>query len=586
MKKNITINLSGRLYAIDEDAYELLSNYEAALHKYFCRHEGGEEIENDIKERVADLLDELKAQGVQAISIEHMQGIVARIGAPEQMGGEEMDGAAGADAGADAPEQQGRTKKRLYRDTRNKMVAGVLSGLSQYFGGDVTWWRLVIVGLCVVGLLSGQILPDWIARRNFIVFQLQWPVVVAYAILAIVMPKATSPEERLRMKGRDVNPQNLAEEVTEQAKEAEGKAAQPKSGGRELIDTLVHILVIMFKFVLLGFGVLLAVGVLVALFMLSVMLASPDIFAEMFDMEDTQFVPFLDAHLPTVLALAACIIVLLFVPAYCAIHTFLVTLRNIQPMGYVQRIVWLGVWLVAFVLACMTGTLVGKGVANHVAERNAEYVAAHTHEGFFFSDTDWDFFRHNGWKLAAAENCYGDRYTYSGQYATGDGDIRYLDAYTFSADTAPIKFQAERTDSVGPGLYRLTALARAQAEDEEADGVPSRAFVFLLANGDKHLAEIPASDDAGGSLWADAKALVSPEDTLLGGTPEQQRTKAIARANDREGFGWNRVCIDSVRIVAPTAATYGISTDPAFTGAVFRRSWFSATDFKLERIGD
>ena len=44
MKKNITINLLGRLYAIDEDAYELLKRYTDSLHSYFSHREGGEEI--------------------------------------------------------------------------------------------------------------------------------------------------------------------------------------------------------------------------------------------------------------------------------------------------------------------------------------------------------------------------------------------------------------------------------------------------------------------------------------------------------------------------------------------------------------
>ena len=53
MKKNITINLCGRLFAIDEDAYEMLSTYEQSLRNYFRTREGGEEIANDIEERIA-----------------------------------------------------------------------------------------------------------------------------------------------------------------------------------------------------------------------------------------------------------------------------------------------------------------------------------------------------------------------------------------------------------------------------------------------------------------------------------------------------------------------------------------------------
>ena len=72
MKKNITINLCGRLYQIDEDAYELLSHYTETLRNYFLKQEGGKEIADDIEERVAELLDDLKAQGTEAITIEHV----------------------------------------------------------------------------------------------------------------------------------------------------------------------------------------------------------------------------------------------------------------------------------------------------------------------------------------------------------------------------------------------------------------------------------------------------------------------------------------------------------------------------------
>ena len=55
MKKNITINLCGRLYQIDEDAYELLSQYIEALRSYFKKQEGGEEIGRaSCRERVSE----------------------------------------------------------------------------------------------------------------------------------------------------------------------------------------------------------------------------------------------------------------------------------------------------------------------------------------------------------------------------------------------------------------------------------------------------------------------------------------------------------------------------------------------------
>ena len=70
MKKNITLNLCGRLFQIDEDAYELLQQYIESLRSSFGHEEGGEEIADDIEARIAELFDELRQQGIEAITID------------------------------------------------------------------------------------------------------------------------------------------------------------------------------------------------------------------------------------------------------------------------------------------------------------------------------------------------------------------------------------------------------------------------------------------------------------------------------------------------------------------------------------
>ncbi len=92
MKKNITINLFGALYNIDEDAYDLLFRYQEDMKRYFAGREGGEEIADDIEHRVAELMAELKASGVEAITIEHIEAIIRRIGSPEQLDGDAEEG--------------------------------------------------------------------------------------------------------------------------------------------------------------------------------------------------------------------------------------------------------------------------------------------------------------------------------------------------------------------------------------------------------------------------------------------------------------------------------------------------------------
>ena len=85
MKKNISVNIFGTLYPIDEDAYELLQKYNENMRRYYSRMEDGEEIADDIEHRVAELLSELRAQGVMAITIEHVKEIITRIGDPQEM---------------------------------------------------------------------------------------------------------------------------------------------------------------------------------------------------------------------------------------------------------------------------------------------------------------------------------------------------------------------------------------------------------------------------------------------------------------------------------------------------------------------
>ena len=92
MKKNITINLSGRLFQIDEDACDMLQHYVDSLRSAFGKEEGGDEIVDDIETRIAELFDELKTQGNEAVNIDHVKEIISRIGRPEELTGNEDAG--------------------------------------------------------------------------------------------------------------------------------------------------------------------------------------------------------------------------------------------------------------------------------------------------------------------------------------------------------------------------------------------------------------------------------------------------------------------------------------------------------------
>lgn len=240
MKKNITINLFGSLYAIDEDAYELLNQYQNNMRRYFSRKEGGEEIAEDIERRIAELFDELKASGVEAITIEHVRDIISRIGNPEEMDGTETE--ATADETDDAPKESERKEnvhKKLFRNPDDKMLGGVTSGLACYFGIDPLWLRLLMI------------LFAWFSLGTSIII---------YLILWIIIPEAWTPEDRLRMQDRPVNMENLRDEIIDGARKAGQYASAPKTQKtvRGCLTVLLDIVTAIFK----GFLFLVVGGIL------------------------------------------------------------------------------------------------------------------------------------------------------------------------------------------------------------------------------------------------------------------------------------------------------------------------------------
>ena len=70
MKKNISINLQGVIFHIEEDAYDILSNYLAAVKNYFASYEGHVEITADIEARIAELFMAKLTPAKQVITLE------------------------------------------------------------------------------------------------------------------------------------------------------------------------------------------------------------------------------------------------------------------------------------------------------------------------------------------------------------------------------------------------------------------------------------------------------------------------------------------------------------------------------------
>lgn len=348
MKKNITINLAGQLFAIDEDAYDLLLNYTETLRRYYRRRPEGEDVVDDIEARIAELMGELKAQGYNAINIEHVQNIIQRIGRLEDITeGETYDNSSrttdtdtdrsGTTAGAQnmgdsvrGAWNKVRSGKRFYRDIENKMLGGVLAGCAKYFGGDVVIWRIVFLCLMLLPLPF--------------VGECTGTLVIIYLIMAIIAPAASTPEERLKMRGEEVNPQNLAEEVNRESTAMNANEARAQR--RQTMNTI-------FAVVLFLISIWLWIGLLGVICGGGVLGFMPDFIRhEMYDGQidvqgyDADKVIF--SILYILLAVAAC----LFIMAYASLHTGLCLLGKAKAMGLKERVAWLIAWALSVV--CIT----------------------------------------------------------------------------------------------------------------------------------------------------------------------------------------------------------------------------------------
>ncbi len=559
MKKNITINMQGRLYAIDEDAYNLLKQYEDSLRNYFANKEGGHEIVDDIEARIAELFDEVVAAGKAAIDIADVQDIIGRMGNPQQMDGTDdeetddtqADGAKGATSSVldQLKRLLLRPGKRLYRDTDNKKVAGVMAGLSRYYGGDVTWWRLgaIAIPLALACCHLPHILFYWIA---------------AYFILGITLPPACSPEDRLRMNGRDVNPQNIAEEVTADSV----SQAQPQPRQRAgCLSALGEIILFGVKLVMWLVAAAVVLGFLWLLVMLLLLLFVPTL--AIFDDTGMAFTwadhPWVGTIGLVSLALFIALIVYGLVSSLRSRNNPELSLSGAGRLA-----------LALLLIASLTGSMAcGTIIVTDLAKQhdvynqrlNEKWVKSNTHNGIYINDDEWDFLKSNGWTLVQADNC-NDRYTASGEYYTGIAERRYLDCYD---DGGAMLYRAERADStLEKGTYTLTAIVR-------ADG--PGAFVYALADGKTYLMEIPAEGNTGGTLWQEAKQATSAED----GRGARLLTK-IAEANDGNGYGWCKVELKGIK-TATGRVRYGVTTVPSLTKSHFDGTWFSATDFRLSK---
>ncbi len=193
MNKILNINLGGVPFVIDMDAYNHLEDYLETIERHFSDSEGFEEITSDIEDRLGELFQEALDKR-EIVTVADVQNAIAIMGSPEQFG-EESGYRDTEQSRTSSGKTVYRTGRKLFRDPDNQKVAGVASGLAEYFGiEEVIWVRLAFV---LTGFFAGFGLP-------------------LYIILWAITPEALTSADRLAMRGEKIDINNMAKVIEDE----------------------------------------------------------------------------------------------------------------------------------------------------------------------------------------------------------------------------------------------------------------------------------------------------------------------------------------------------------------------------------
>lgn len=475
MKKNININLFGTLYAIDEDAYKLLENYLNNMKGYFAKREGGDEIADDIEHRVAEHLWTLQEQGLEAIDIETVKQIISSIGNPAEVDGAEDDSSDSASLGNPNAEETANAQSskeekwidralhhirthRFYRDGKDKVAGGVVSGLRHYCGGgDIVVWRVCAVLLVIAAFTLNQMtLFCGICHVFAILFFLP---LILYAALWLLAPMARTAEERLCMVGEEVTPESISRTLIAEADE-EGRPTVSCQRGGTIMSRLTEIVKVCVKSAsLVAFAIMSAVALayLVCGVVYSIV-GEPFLLLFFDEPENTRVlssIPLLGMYWVTS---AVCWLIVALLPLLGIARTFK---PNRKRHGFAAIASLASMWTVAITMGILLFVLFAIHADNESKIIDRQH---NTRNGIYLNRWTWEHLYATGWIVKEADNI-----RFASLFGSSDEDPLRLDVEPFSVspdkDGKPMTLSVSRKQSVAKGDYALECMAICTAMD-------------------------------------------------------------------------------------------------------------------------
>lgn len=180
MKHTIEEGIGGWTFTLEEDADIKLENY---LNQFdsSLTVEHKKEIMDDLENRIAELLQTKAGKTGQVVTSYMIDEIINELGMPD---GSKPK----TETNETTQKEMIPTPRKLYRNSDDKKIAGVCSGIAAFFNIDVSLIRIIML----VALLC--------ASTGFWIYLAIW----------IVAPEAKTPAQKCEMYGLPVNAENMA----------------------------------------------------------------------------------------------------------------------------------------------------------------------------------------------------------------------------------------------------------------------------------------------------------------------------------------------------------------------------------------
>jgi phage shock protein PspC (stress-responsive transcriptional regulator) len=336
MNKTVNINLGGMFFHIDEEAYQKLTRYFDAIKRSLTNSSGQDEIIKDIEMRISELLTEKQKTDKHVVGLKDVDEVIAVMGQPEDYRIDDEE------TGNAIPNFSSSKTKKLYRDTENGMIGGVLAGLGHYFGIDKVWLRVFLL-IMIFAWGTGFL---------------------AYIILWIVMPAATTTTEKLEMTGEPVTISNIEKKVREEFENVSEKfknanydemGNRVKTGAEKVGSSFGNFIIAVLRVFSKFLGILLILGGLTVLFFLlvGIFTLGSGVFV---DFPWTSFVETGNLTDYPIWTFGLIMFFAVGIPFFfLSLLGFKLLSPNLKSIGNIAKYTLLAIWLIAVALAIAIG---------------------------------------------------------------------------------------------------------------------------------------------------------------------------------------------------------------------------------------